>query len=381
MSARHPADHPVLEIDLAAIALNWRAVGRSFSGARLGAVVKNNAYGLGVERIAPWLVHLGCTDFWVATVDEGVALRAHLGASRARIFLLHGLGGTAPETHAAHGLIPVLADIGELALARRAAATRAAPLAVAVHLDTGLTRLGLDALQVGALSDDPAAFTGLEIQAWVSQLGRFDHPDAPECVAQRDRFFQWTAQLPPAERSLSTSSCVFADARWHLDHARVGSALYGVETAPANLQGFAPAATLRAPVLRVAKVAAGTEVGYGGGYRTPAPATLATLAIGYGDGLPVNLGNRGALVLAGQLVPIVGGVSMGMITADISALPAGSVQQGDFAEIYGPSQPLHVLAKASGLAPNALLVPTADRARRIYREPTVALRSPVAALS
>ena len=312
MNAHHPADHPVLEVDLDAIALNWRAVERAYSGTRIGAVVKRNAYGLGIERIVPWLFQLGCADFWVATLDEGVALRALLGARRARIFVLHGLGGVTPLTHAEHGLIPVLADLGELALARRVAAVRAMPLAVAVHLDTGLTRLGLDAAQVSALCQDPTAFAGLDLQAWVTQLGRFQDPDAPECIEQRTRFFEWTAELPPAERSLSTSSCVFADVRWHLDHARVGSALYGVETAPANLQGFAPVATLRAPVLRVAEVAAGAEVGYG-------------------HGLPIHLGDRGSVVLAGQTVPIVGGVSMGMITADVSTLPPGSVQPATIA--------------------------------------------------
>ena len=102
---------------------------------------------------------------------------------------------------------------------------------------------------------------------------------------------------------------IFSSVLPHLDHARVGSALYGVETAPANLQGFAPVATLRAPVLRVAEVAAGAEVGYGGVYRLPVSATLATLAIGYGHGLPIHLGDRGSVVLAGQTVPIVGGVS------------------------------------------------------------------------
>ena len=371
MTAHHPADHPVLEVDLDAIALNWRAVERAYSGTRIGAVVKRNAYGLGIERIVPWLFQLGCADFWVATLDEGVALRALLGARRARIFVLHGLGGVTPLTHAEHGLIPVLADLGELALARRVAAVRAMPLAVAVHLDTGLTRLGLDAAQVSALCQDPTAFAGLDLQAWVTQLGRFQDPDAPECIEQRTRFFEWTAELPPAERSLSTSSCVFADVRWHLDHARVGSALYGVKTAPANLQGFAPVATLRAPVLRVAEVAAGAEVGYGGVYRLPVSATLATLAIGYGDGLPIHLGDRGSVVLAGQTVPIVGGVSMGMITADVSTLPPGSVQPGDFAEIYGPNQRIHELASALGMAPSALLVPTADRARRTYRGSSV----------
>ena len=105
-------------------------------------------------------------------------------------------------------------------------------------------------------------------------------------------------------------------------------------------------------MLRVAEVAAGAEVGYG-------------------HGLPIHLGDRGSVVLAGQTVPIVGGVSMGMITADVSTLPPGSVQPGDFAEIYGPNQRIHELASALGMAPSALLVPTADRARRTYRGSSV----------
>lgn len=367
------SERPRLTIDTGALQRNWVKVGRAYSGKRVGAVLKSDAYGLGIERVAPVLASAGCREFWVATVEEGLALRRCLGSLAAdqRIYLLHGLAGRSLTEHALLGMIPVLCSYEELETARTEAAKGRARR-VAVQLDTGMTRLGLDAPQVMALAaaqreSDPYSGLGmLEVDAWITQLGHFNDPDAPECLAQLSLFAKLTALLPQAIRSIATSSTVFGDALWHFDSARVGSALYGVENVSKRVHGLESVATLCAQVLRVLEVPADTAVGYFGQYRTVGPATIATLAIGYGDGLPLAMGHRGHVILAGQGVPVIGEISMGLCSVDISSLAPGSVRAGDWAEVYGPRLPLHEQAERIAISPNALLVPTAKYAQHSY---------------
>ncbi len=367
MTVAGPDDHPLVEIDLSAIALNWQKACQVFRGAHLGAVLKNDAYGLGIGRIAPCLVEKGCQNFWVANFSEGVLLRETLGSEQSRIFVLHGSGRVSFHTHAIHGLIPVLACLDEIVLASAEASKNGERYRVAIHLDTGLSRLGLDRTQVELLVEQPHRLDGLIVDTWVTQLARFDDPRSPECLEQRERFIRWTGLLPQADRSLAASTALFTDSSWHFDHARIGSALFGVETAPRFPMNYLPAVTLTAPVLRVQSVPAGTAVGYSGLYKTAAPSRLATLAIGYGDGLPVSLANHGQVFIHGIAAPIVGGISMGLMTVDVTRFGINQVKAGTRAEIYGRHQPVHQLAQLAGIAPNALLVPTASLATRVYR--------------
>ncbi len=360
-------DGPRLCLDLDALAHNWRTVLAAAAGSRVGAVLKNDAYGLGVAAVAPPLWSLGCRDFWVGTAAEALAVRHALPPAarpQARLLVFNGLAGARPEDFAAHGLTPVLTGPHELPALSGYAARQGARLPLAVHLDTGLTRLGFTQAQLTPLQSGGALWRDAEPLLWMTHLGRFHDPEASQCLRQRERFVAWTAQLPTAARSIATSSSVFAGPPWHFEHARVGSALWGVPTSVRATPALHPVASLQAPVLRVAEVAAGTEVGYAGSYVTPGPRRIATVALGYGDGLPFGLVNCGQLMLAGRPAPIVGGVAMGMLALDVSAFADGEIRPGMWAEVYGARQPLQTLAAAAGVAPNVLLALTARLARR-----------------
>lgn len=367
MSPMLPHDRPRLHIDLDVLARNWHTVRSTFRGQRVGAVVKNDAYGLGLSKIATSLWGLGCRDFWVSHTAEALSLRALLPDHNTKIMVLHGLAGQEPRAFAAQGLTPVLTGPHELEQVRGYGAKYGTRLQAAIHLDTGLTRLGFGAADLPLLQNNSTLQTDIETAMWVSHLGRFSDPEAPECLQQRHTFRAWTQQLPQAECSITTSSSVFADASWHCDHARVGSALFGVQTAAKYRQPLGCVSSLYAPVLRVAEVPAGTEIGYGGQYRTAHPMRIATVAAGYGDGIPFSLANRGAaLYLKGRPAPIVGGIAMGMLALDISAFAPDEITSGMWAEAYGQHQPLEQLAAAAGVAANTLLVGTGTTAMRQY---------------
>lgn len=366
MSPAARADRPRLQVDVSALVHNWHTVRRAFTGAHVGAVVKNDAYGLGMATVAPVLWQLGCRHFWVARMDEALSLRALLPSHAARILVLQGLGGAPAADFAPHALIPVLTGPHELQALHAAARRGGSALPVAVHLDTGLTRLGFGASELAALSSGAALSFGMRVQTWVGHLGSFDNPCTPQCARQRADFSAWTGQLPTAERSMDTSCSVFARPDWHFDHARVGSALFGVQTSVDARQPLRAVACLQAPVLRVMDVPAGTEIGYAGSYRTPRASRIATVAMGYGDGLPCGLANKGVMYLGDRPAPVVGGVAMGLLGLDVSAFLPGEVQPGQWAEVFGPRQPLERLAASAGLTPNALLATTARLASRHY---------------
>ncbi|WP_051356745.1 alanine racemase [Azorhizobium doebereinerae] len=359
------SDQAILEIDLGAIRRNWQTVRDVFTGPTVGAVVKQDAYGFGAARIVPLLASLGCRDFWVVSFEEGVAVRAL--APQARVFVLHGLAGAPAGEFRAHRLVPVLIDAAELPVARAEAAQRGA-FDIAIQFDTGLTRLGLSLADVRRLRDTPAAFSGLRIAAYVTHLARFADPVARRNAQQWRRFRAWTGALPEATLSFCASAGVFGPAARHASHARVGSAIYGVETTPARPQPIELAARLSAPILRVMDVPAGVEVGYGGTYRTAHACRLAHVAAGYGDGVPFSFRHQAHAGIGGHLVPVVGGVAMSLMTVDVSHLPEGVAVPGARVELFGPRLPVDQLAAAAGIAPNAVMVAAGHRARRIYHE-------------
>ena len=361
---------PELHVNLDALRRNWQRVKARFTGQVVGAVVKHDAYGLGLPQVVPTLAAAGCRHFWVDTPQRGLATRAVLPdpSLPVQVFVLYGLAGMDMADQAAHGLIPVLNSLDDVARVRDHARRTATHHYVAIQLDTGLTRLGLREPDLATLAHNPGLLDGLCITDWVTQLSRFDAPLDPACVQQRRLFEHWTAQLPPARRCVATSAGVFAEHHLHFDHARVGSALYGIETLRDPAQPLDIVATLTAPVLQVVAVPTQTTIGYGSQFSTQRPSVIATVAAGYGDGLPASLAHGGMVSIHGQFAPIVGGIAMGLLSVDITDLPVGCVKPGDTAELYGNDLPLSDVAARAGLPPAAMLVPSAIKADRVYRQ-------------
>ena len=357
-----PADRCALVVDLSAIRANWRAVRQSFTGAGVGAVVKQDAYGLGIAEVVPLLAALGCRDFWVADMAEAIAVRR--ADPSGRIFLLHGLAGGTPRDYRALGAVPVLVDMSEVE--RLAAAAGDAPADCAIHLDTGLNRLGLGLADVRRLAAAPDRAQRLRVAAYVTHLAHFSDPGARPNAWQWRRFSAWTRHLPPAPLSFCASSGVFGPKERHGDLARVGSALYGVETTPARPQPIVAAATLSAPILRVHKVPAGREVGYSGAYRTTGERRLAQLGIGYGDGVPYRFHTQAHVLIDGHRAPVVSTSAMSLMSVDVTDLPESAARTGMRAILFGPDLPVDQLATAAGVAPNVIHVRAGRSAPRIY---------------
>ena len=353
----------ILEIDLGAIVANWRLLAAKAAPASCAAVVKANGYGLGAAPVARSLAAAGCGRFFVATLDEGIALRQALGAAP-EIAVLNGpLAGTAPEFVAAR-LVPVLNDPGQIETWDRAASSSRPP--AMVHVDTGMSRLGLSAAEFESSID---RLQSLGARALISHLACADEPEHPLNAAQRERFIAARRRLPGLEASLAASSGIFLGPDFHFDVVRPGAALYGVNPLPGAPNPMRPVVRLRAKILQIRKIDSGESVGYGAAHIMGGLGLLATASIGYADGWPRSLSHRGGGWLAGTRVPVVGRVSMDLASFDVSAAAPAALYPGNTIELLGEHYGVDAAAADAGTIGYEILTSLGARYHRIYREP------------
>ena len=344
-----------LTISLTALAANYNALCRLAQG-DVAAVVKADGYGLGAVRIARHLLSAGCREFFVASCAEGAALREALGAG-----VIYVLEGALPETVEEllqSELIPVLNTPAQIEIWSQTGA------ACAVHVDTGMQRIGLpwaDAVQ--ALAD-----TSLKLDLLISHFARADEPDSAENREQMARiqpvFEALRTRYPELRLSLNNSAALSRGlGAEHLGRAGIG--LYGGNPFHSGRSTQCPVARLEGRILQVRDVAAGQAVGYGGRFVPAKPGRLATVGIGYADGVPRLLSDRGRVFIAGEYRPIVGRISMDMIHVDIGELPAA---EGDWVEVMGANVSVDEVAEHAQTIAYEVLTGLGRRPIRQYVE-------------
>lgn len=358
------SDSARMIVDGQALRANYDLFRKTVGAAcRVAGVVKADAYGLGMAPVARVLLDAGCDLFFVATLEEGVSVRALAGPA-VRVAILGGLYTGAESTYCAHDLTPVLNTLDEAARWARLAPGRPAIL----HVDTGMNRLGLDARETARLMADPGLLRDVPLMAIMSHFACADEPDHPMTAQQYARFVEVCARFPGVPRSLANSAGLFVDPRYHFDIVRPGIALYGgvpVEGRPSPVR---PVVRIEARVLQVRSVRAGETVGYGASRRVAQDGFYATVALGYADGFLRAASNRGAMVWKGMILPIAGRVSMDLVTLDCSALAERDLPSpGDFVEVLGESRSLEAVAADAGTISYEILTDLGARYHRIWK--------------
>jgi alanine racemase len=350
-----------LTIDRDAVAANWRLLAATHGGPT-AAVVKADAYGLGIAAIAPALYAAGAQDFFVATPAEGVVLRALL--PDAPIFILGGVWAAQIAAYHANRLTPVLNSSADIAAWCAEAARLNQRLPAIIHIDTGMRRLGLDAPGLAALIADPMPFTVLDVRYVMTHLVSAELPDDPINDAQAKAFAAACAALPPVPRSIANSAGIFArGVKGGGDLARPGAALYGINPTPGHKNPMRQTVKLTASVLQLRDIGVGDTAGYNATWRAARPSRLATLACGYADGYLRSLSNRGVGVFDGQRLPLIGRVSMDLLTLDATDLP--TLREGDRVELIGPNIPPDEVATLAGTNGYEILTSLSRRADRV----------------
>ncbi|MCP5087528.1 MAG: alanine racemase [Rhodobacteraceae bacterium] len=340
-----------LTIDLDAIAANWLALNaRTGTKVETAAVIKADAYGLGVGPVAQELANAGVRSFFVAVTEEGAALRKAIGP-RADIYVFSGCDGTDVTTIRAHELTPLLNSPQQVQ--RFFAASGDAPFAI--QLDSGMNRLGMEPADYAALS---RAINERGPKLIISHLACADEPDHPQNLAQLECFRQMTDGVT-ARRSLAATGGVLLGPEYHFDLCRPGVGLYGgLPFADAQ-----PVVTVSVPVIQTREVSVGETVGYAASWTAKRPTRLATTAAGYADGLIRAMGNGAVRLWSGDTpCPLVGRVSMDLITVDVTDLP----QVPDHLEILNKHQRVDDLADAAGTIGYEILTSLGGRYNRRY---------------
>ena len=358
----------ILTIDLGAIAANWRglrdagrAEGRPVDCA---AVLKADGYGTGATIVGPRLVAEGCRQFFVAHLDEAIALRGVVPEHP--IYVLNGLLPGTEADFVEFGLTPVLNHLGQLNGWRAAAQRYNRPLDAVIHIDTGMHRLGFGPEEAQVLANERGRLRGLRLALLMSHLVVSEEPDNPINGEQLSRFRAFVRTMPGAPASLANSSGIFLGPDYHFDLLRPGAALYGINPLPGRANPMLTTVTLQARILQVRRIDALQTVGYGAAWRSARPSRVATIALGYADGYFRTLINRTHVHLGGRKVPVIGRISMDLVTIDVTDVPEAESQPGALVEVLGPHLTADDLAEHARTNAYEVMTALGRRYARVY---------------
>lgn len=354
---------PRARVHLSNIAYNWRMLNAAQDGGVTGAVVKADAYGHGLKQVAQTLHDAGCDHFFVAHCFEGEAARRALGPNPV-IYVLNGPSPYEEPAYRQYALTPVInSDQQFHALLTWIQTGGKLAKGYALKFDTGMNRLGIPARDAPKLAD---AVKGMEPNLILSHLACAEDRENAMNAFQATRFETICDLFPNIPVSLASSGGTYLGKPYTGALTRPGIALYGGGFPPKDMS-LKPGLTLEAPILQIRTVEEGESVGYSATYRATEPRLLATIAIGYGDGFLRSASNKGFASIEGHRCPIVGRVSMDLITIDVTSVPA-LARPGVFAQLIGPDAPLEEQAALAGTIGYELTTGLLPRVTRIYED-------------
>src|SRR5580765_6914217 len=370
LAAAHASATGILTVDLDAIVANWRKLEKTAVPAECAGVVKANAYGCGAEQVARALSNTGCKTFFVATLDEAKVVRGAVPASAA-IYVLDGFFQHSGETYAAINCRPVIGELNELAewdvFCRRSGWAGGA----AIHIDTGMNRLGLTVAEAqGIIPRINAGDHGITLV--MSHLASAELLNNPLNARQLTAFREIASLFSGVPASLSNSSGVFLGAQFQFDLVRPGAALYGINPTPEADKPMQPVVVVKARIVQIRNIERGETVGYGGTWTARRPTRIAIVSAGYADGYfraaSANDGSRGAeVVVAGKRCPVAGRISMDLMAVDVTDLEKNAVRRGHMVTLIGEGITVDELAHHFGTIGYEVLTSLGKRFARIYK--------------
>ncbi len=362
-----------LTVDLGAVVKNWQALNMISAGALTGAVVKANAYGMGVLPVASALYNGGAKFFFVATLDEALELRKEL--KDIHIFVFNGLYPNCCETYAQNKIIPILNSPTMLEEWLNFCASKNEAFSAAIHFDTGMGRLGFR-MNESIWVKDKIDEIGFAPQMIMSHLACADQPTHEKNRTQLSFFQSIIAQFPNIPASLANSAGLMNGKQNHFQMVRPGISLYGGRAVNGRKNPMAPVVKLEVPLLQIIKCKAGETIGYGATYTLDKDSEIAILALGYADGFLRSLSgtNRrhgGRVIINGKILPIIGRVSMDLIAVDVSELYGKTPKPGEMVEVLGKNLTVDDQADLGGTIGYEILTSLKGRYKRCYIPSTI----------
>ncbi len=354
------SSHATLDISLSAIAENYRRLSARLASGVCAGVIKANAYGLGAPEVAGALWKAGCRDYFVATPEEGIALR-EAGFRKGNLFIIHGVPKGAEKTFIEYNLSPVHntleqlkrwgryvdGQMGRWAEKKKSSHPPIRPSSI-LHIDTGMRRLGLTREEVALLAENPDWLKAAQVTHYMSHLACADDPKHAMNQQQLSDLQKALKFLPKRKISLANSSGIYLGKAFHFDLARPGCALYGINPTPEKKNPMLGVARLTAPILQIRTLTKRESVGYDATYYGKKGDRIATVGIGYADGYFRHLSNQGYGFIANKKVPIVGRISMDMVMLDVTHLAERELTSGARVEFIGSHISVDALADLAG---------------------------------
>ena len=354
----------ILTINLDAIEKNYRLF-QDMAGQNcaVAGVCKANAYGIGLKEITQKLKTLNCPLFFVAGLDEALSIREY--DQDTPIAVLGGLMIGEEKTYTHHNISPVLNSVTDIENWQSHVRNEGKELPAILHIDTAMNRLGLSLDEVKNVQSD---LNGIHLDYIMSHFSCADEKDHELTALQHQRFEKAIAELPKAQLSLANSSGLFRSKDYHYDMVRPGYALYGGNPTPETDNPMQPVVTLESRILQIRECKKSESIGYGASHTFNKNTRTATVGLGYGDGFLRMHSNEAVLYYNNQPCPVIGRVSMDLVTIDISGLTGEPPKQGDAIEILGPNQSVDDLAKSADTIGYEILTNLGQRYKRIYKD-------------
>lgn len=357
----------ILNINLQNIRHNYEELKRACPNSEVGAAVKADAYGLGINRVAPVLKEAGCKHFFVANCAEGVVLRAIVGRD-VNIYVFHGVFLDEIEAFMEYNLIPVLNHLAQVEIWQNHANDLGRKLPCLIHLDIGMHRMGMPEHELD-LFDVKTHAANLDILYVISHLTSSEKIDSNRNKFQLDKFNQLSAKFKGYAKSLANSSGIFLGEDYHFDLTRPGAAIYGLDPTPYMTSStIKPVISLSAPIIQLSALQPGDSVGYNETYTNNSKKScpIATIPVGYADGFFRHFSNKGCVMIAGHEAPIIGVVSMDLAVIDVSEIPDGLIYLGQNVEILGEHLTADKIARLCATNGYEVLTSLGSRYERIY---------------
>jgi alanine racemase len=347
-----------LRIDLKKIASNYRIL-QAITGKETSAVIKADAYGVGAIPVAKALFSVGCRKFYVATIDEALHLREFLPPD-ATIYIFNCFIEDHIPILFEKNLIPVLTTLEQIQLYKKHGGCH-----YVLHFDTGMKRLSLPADSVPeVLKIIPAS----KVDWVMSHLASADDFTGPQNKQQLEVFKSIIRHFPQSQYSLVASKGINLGPEYYFDQVRPGIYLYGITPSPETplSKKLDLALSMRARILEIKSLHPGESVGYNATYTAASPRRIATLGVGYADGIPVSFSNKNYFWLQGHPVPIIGRVSMDLTIVDITGIPESIGRVGEWVDLIHDPMSFYEMSKAAGSSPHEMLTRLGQRYNRVY---------------
>ena len=362
---------PRLTIDLSALAENWRTMRDASGKAETSAVIKADAYGLGIEPVAQALTNAGCQTFFVAMAQEGLQVRKV--SPGAKVYVLNGVVPENIDAISGNNLIPILSSIEQVEMWGNKANGKPS----AIHVDTGMNRLGLSLQEAEELADDEPRLAPIKPNLVMSHLACADDPQHPKNLDQLQKFQKIAIQFNGLKASFANSAGTHLGEEFHFDLTRPGIALYGGEAINDVPNPMKRVVRAEARILQIRHAKRGETVGYGASHVLDRDTKIAICSAGYADGyhrsgsgsgtaLRKTVSQGGFAAISGQKIPLLGRISMDLSAFDVTDLPDQVLEKNQWIELFGDTISVDDAARACGTIGYELLTSLGSRYQREY---------------